>query len=103
MLTLQSLPALALIGVASAAAITSAPLPTFTMPVGSGHEPRASIVAVDHQAQLTTYMLELPYIPALPPGQPLTWDRSATVTQGPSTFKEHYSHSQTHSGKATTM
>lgn len=99
----KSLPVIAMSSLAAAAAITSAPLPTFTMPVGWGHEDRASIVAVDKDTQLTTYMLELPYVHPMPPALPQTWDRSAEITQGPSTYKEHFSIHETHDGKATTV
>lgn len=75
--------------VLAAASLAAANNVTMVAPLGNAGTQYGSVVSVDQAAQVTSYLLELPFV--APEGViHKVYDSSVTVFQGPSTFSAHY-------------
>ena len=75
--------------VLTSAGLAAANNVTMIAPLGNAGEQYGSVVSVDKAAQVTSYMLQMPYV-APEPVIHKSYDSSVTVFQGPSTFSAHY-------------
>lgn len=76
------------IGVAMCGIVAAQSTLLVTMPYANAID-SGSILAYDKSADLTTFILDLPYVHPFEP-YPETLEPHATVTQGATTFEEHY-------------